>query len=925
MTPSRRRRRASMPAGEPERTAPSPSERFAAFRAEQAEEASERRSWSESLGFSPDPFQVDAMRAVEEGDCVLVAAPTGAGKTVVGEFATHLALVRGRRSFYTTPIKALSNQKFLDLRARFGEDRVGLLTGDTSINPQAPVVVMTTEVLRNMIYAGADLADLDSVVLDEVHYLADRFRGPVWEEVIIHLPQRIQIVALSATVSNAEEFGAWIHEVRGSCRIVVSETRPVPLYQHMIVGDELFDLYAPTRRGAAPADRLNPELLAAVSPGALGGRGGGGRGRQDGGRRRPARRESRPSTLIALDRAGLLPAITFIFSRAGCEDAVAQVLASGIVLTSRQEAARIREYVDAAMAVVDPADVAVLGLDRWARGLERGVAAHHAGMLPMMKEVVEHLFAEGLVKQVFATETLALGINMPARTVVIEALRKWNGAEHVQVTPGEYTQLSGRAGRRGIDVEGHAVVLHRGSVAPEEVAALASKRTYPLISAFHPTYNMVVNLLEHSSRAATRDVLETSFAQFQADGAVVQLATRARRLDERMARLAEEMSCDAGDAREYFDLRDRISRAQKEGARERARRTREEALDRLSRVRPGDVVAYRSGRRQLHGVVAVVARTASGTRVPQVVGTDGKLHPLLAEDVSGGMGVVGSMRIPGGSALNRNKARTRIGDDLRRLVRSGSLAPMPRTGSGAGEGTADAERRLRAHPVHRCPHREEHARAGSQWARARREADQVAASIDARTNSVAKEFDRVCAVLDELGFLDGEAVTASGRALRRVFGERSLVTMEAVSSGAWDRLGPAELAAIVSACVFESRSDEPGPAAPPAGLGAALDEAWEATAAAMGRVHRAERRAGAALTPQIDAGMMLACLAWARGEPLTRALAACDLQGGDFVRWVRQVMDALDQLRRIDREPLATVAQSARRSLVRGVVSWSNL
>ncbi|WP_022867798.1 DEAD/DEAH box helicase [Schaalia vaccimaxillae] len=926
MSPKRRRRRATSPSMEPSiEPALSAAERMAAFKANQAEQASVRHAWASTLSFRPDPFQIEGMDGVEDGDCVLVAAPTGAGKTVVGEFATHLAMIRGKRSFYTTPIKALSNQKYLDLSQRFGSDNVGLLTGDTSINPNAAIVVMTTEVLRNMIYAGADLSELDSVVLDEVHYLADRFRGPVWEEVIIHLPHPIQVVALSATVSNAEEFGAWIKEVRGSCRIIVSETRPVPLYQHMMVGEELFDLYAPTKDAVARG-RLNPELVHAVAPGPGGRVGRGGRNWAESGQRRPVRRESRPSTLITLDRAGLLPAITFIFSRAGCEDAVHQILSSGIVLTTRQESEQIRNFVESATALIDASDFAVLGIDQWTRALMRGVAAHHAGMLPVMKETVEYLFLHGLVKMVYATETLALGINMPARTVVIESLRKWNGASHVQLTPGEYTQLSGRAGRRGIDIEGHAVVLHRGTVAPEEVAALASKRTYPLISAFHPTYNMVVNLLEHSSRAATRDVLETSFAQFQADGAVVHLATRSRELVRRRADLEEEMHCDLGDAGEYFSLRDQISLAQKEASKNRAAARRHQMRETLAGLKPGDVVAYRKGRRQLHGVVAAMAHSAAGQVIPQVIGTDSKWHHLLAEGAPGGLDVVGRMKIAGGSALHRNKERVRIGEELRRLVRSGNLAPTPSSPTmGQDEHIRALETRLRSHPVHRCPQRESHAHAGHEWARLSRQIDQTMASIDSRTNSVAKEFDRVCAVLDQLGFLNGEQVSESGRQLRRVFGERDLITMEAIVSGAWDDLEPAELAAIASACVFESRSDEADPTVLPVGVNARLAQAWERTLAAMGRVHAAEKSCGTQLSAQLDSGLMTACLAWAHGASLSTALSECDLQGGDFVRWIRQVMDLLDQLRHLDRGEIGEKAKKARQLLVHGVVSWSNL
>lgn len=925
MTPPRRRHR-SRTVGDDTRSHEmdtlSAAERFEEAARHRAFEASARAAFADTLGFTPDAFQLDAMEGVEAGESVLVAAPTGAGKTVVGEFATYLAVTAGRRAFYTTPIKALSNQKFIDLQDRFGEANVGLLTGDTSINAGAPVVVMTTEVLRNMIYAGADLSALTHVVLDEVHYLADRFRGPVWEEVIIHLPSHVHVVALSATVSNAEEFGAWMREVRGTCRIVVSERRPVPLYQHMMVDSVLYDLYAPGGGG-----RLNPELLAAVAPGPrLRPRGRGGNPRwspsDEGASRVPRRRESRPSVLITLDRAHLLPAIVFIFSRAGCEDAVSAVLASGIVLTSRGEAARIREVVEDALTTIPPEDHAVLGVDRWAHALERGIAAHHAGLLPVMKETVEKLFTRGLVKVVYATETLALGINMPARTVVIESLTKWNGIAHVQLSAGEYTQLSGRAGRRGIDPEGHAVVLHRSRVAPEEVAQLASKRTYPLVSAFRPTYNMVVNLLTHSTRAATRDLLETSFAQFQADGAVVALARRAQALREEMTALSAEVECDLGDAKEYFALRDELAGAQKAAARERVNAGRRAATQALGTLRAGDVVHYRRGRRQNHAVVLETPPRSLETPVVQVVGTDAKLHHLVADDATGGLGVVGHLELTGIRA-RKAKDRALVATHLRELVRSGTLEASAEAAVGPDAHLADLERAIRTHPVHRCPERETHAVAGHAWVRARREYEDLTRRINARTNSVAKDFDRVCQVLDALGFLSGETVTESGQELRRVFGERDLVVVEAVRSGAWDGLDGAQLAAIASTCVFEARGETAVDPEIPGGGDGRLLRAWQATLAAQDRVAAAETRAGAQRTPEVEAGLVAGIHAWASGSSLSTALTASDLQGGDFVRWVRQVMDLLDQLRRLEHPGLAERASAARDLLVRGVVAWS--
>src|SRR6202451_831643 len=515
-----------------------PADRYASFRQRQAEpESPEFASFRSLYEFDFDDFQVAACGALGGGNGVLVAAPPGSGKPVVGEYAVHLAVEQGRKCFYTTPIKALSNQKYADLVRRYDSRTVGLLTGDNSINGDAPVVVMTTEVLRNMLYTGSQtLAGLGYVVLDEVHYLADRSRGAVWEEVIIHLPESVRVVALSATVSNAEEFGEWLDQVRGGTAVVVDEHRPVPLWQHVLARDRLYDLFTDDEHS-----RVNPELLrvaqrdtwierkAPQRPG----RGG----------RRPRRFSPayRPDTIARLDSDGLLPAITFIFSRAGCNAAVEQCLVAGLRLTTPEEVEVIQQIAERRTADIPPEDLAVLGYGEWLEGLRRGIAAHHAGMLPAFKEVVEELFSAGLVRAVFATETLALGINMPARTVVIERLDKWDGETHANLPPGEYTQLTGRAGRRGIDVEGHAVVIWHPGMDPASVAGLASTRTYQLTSSFRPSYNMAVNLTGQFGRARAAALLESSFAQFQADRAVVGLARQVRRERDELDRIAAGM------------------------------------------------------------------------------------------------------------------------------------------------------------------------------------------------------------------------------------------------------------------------------------------------------------------------------------------------------------------------------------------------
>ena len=499
-----------------------------------------------TFDFEFDPFQISACHAVEDGKGVLVAAPTGAGKTVVGEFAAYFALQAGKKCFYTTPIKALSNQKYSEFVAKFGEDRVGLLTGDTSINGEADILVMTTEVLRNMLYAGSNtLTNLGCVVMDEVHYLADKFRGAVWEEVLIHLMESVQVISLSATVSNAEEFGEWLGEVRGDTEVIVSEIRPIPLFQHVLIGSRLMDLFE-------QPGRINPEILQrereAIRRSSL--------GRNRRGRfAEPSDRMSRADIIEKLQRENLLPAITFIFSRVGCDAAVKQCLHAGLRLTSPEERVEIRQTALRYTQNIAEEDLEVLGFEEWLTALERGIAAHHAGLLPSFKGAVEDLFQRGLVKAVFATETLALGINMPARTVVLEKLIKFNGEAHVPITPGEYTQLTGRAGRRGIDIEGNAVIQWSPTVDSASAAGLASTRTYPLRSSFSPTYNMAINLISRFGRETARRSLESSFAQFQADRAVVGLTRQIRKNQTLIAELMKDAQCHLGDFSEYARLR----------------------------------------------------------------------------------------------------------------------------------------------------------------------------------------------------------------------------------------------------------------------------------------------------------------------------------------------------------------------------------
>ncbi|MDQ0633906.1 ATP-dependent RNA helicase HelY [Arthrobacter pascens] len=971
------------PAGPTDPAPLSPAERYRASAERTAEAGTYLGGFVRTLDFALDDFQRQACLSLQAGRGVLVAAPTGAGKTIVGEFAIYLALERNLKAFYTTPIKALSNQKFTELSDKYGPENVGLLTGDTSINGDAPVVVMTTEVLRNMLYADSDtLDDLGFVVMDEVHYLADRFRGAVWEEVIIHLPSEVQVASLSATVSNAEEFGAWLDTVRGDTDIIVSEHRPVPLWQHVMVGREIVDLFAgettfdeiappaetedgmasavPVAVGARDSSagrgfEVNPDLLAMArseSQQSFQGRfGHGGRSqrrqhRQRGDDRGPqgaqpvgVRRASRPQVIASLDRQDLLPAITFIFSRAGCDAAVAQCVSSGLWLTTEKEQRIIAQRVDEAGQDIPSDDLDVLGFWTWRDGLLRGFAAHHAGMLPTFKEVVEKLFAEGLIKAVFATETLALGINMPARSVVLEKLDKFNGEAHVDITAGEYTQLTGRAGRRGIDVEGHAVVLWQPGTDPAAVAGLASRRTYPLNSSFQPTYNMSINLLAQFGRTRAREILESSFAQFQADRSVVGLAKQVRSREESLAGYAKSMTCHLGDFTEYARLRRELSDAENVTSRTKSRARKSLNDDSLARLLPGDVVDVPGGRAPGPAIVLSSDHSSREPR-PAVLTLDNQLRRIGTDDLEGPIAPLTRIRIPKSFNAKVPKSRRDLASSARNALRE-NRPPAPTSSRNNDFGLATAlpnqekriaelSRALRAHPCHGCSEREDHARWSERWWKLRRETDALVRQIQGRTNTIAKTFDRVCDVLSTYGYLEPSAdgrlvISADGQRLRRIYGEKDLLISQSLRLGAFNDLDAAEVASLASILVYQAKREDRGlrPRMPSISLETSVDvviREWSA-------LEDVEEQNKLPLTGEPELGLVWPMYKWARGRHLQEVLNGTDLAAGDFVRWVKQVIDLLDQLAKIPGlEPrLARLCSEAISLVRRGVVAYSSV
>lgn len=892
-------------------------------------------AFAQQFDFPLDRFQLEAMEALARGRSALVAAPTGAGKTVVGEFCLYQALQKGGRAFYTTPIKALSNQKYRDLCAQYGEETIGLLTGDNAINGDAPIVVMTTEVLRNMIYEqSSGLQGLLYVVLDEVHYLGDQGRGMVWEEVIISLSQSVTIASLSATVSNAEEFGAWLASVRNGCEVVISEVRPVPLDHSYAIGQKLYPMFKQAKakdsggsRGkgakAASTRHPNPEvlMLERKSQHVRIGR--------SGKRIRVGEKLKAPwrsDEVQILARKQWLPAIVFIFSRAACDDAVDQVLSSGIVLTSQAEQAKIRRIIDQETAGIDPVDLATLDFGWWANACERGVAAHHAGMVPIFKETTEKLFAEGLVKVVYATETLALGINMPARTVVIERLEKWNGQRHDLLTPGQFTQLTGRAGRRGKDTIGHAVVNYQRDIEFEVVASLVGRRTERLRSQFTPTANMAVNLLRRHDLDACDAILASSFAQWQADTNASGNTEELERYRKALTGYQQHLVSDYGDVEEYWALRRELSRTQKTGAKAKKAAKALAIAQALAGLQPGDVIRIGGGRRGSKQLAAVVDHNAPGAQTPQVVVvTDQRrVDKLTARDFDYAPAVIGQVDLPVYGSYRKAVFRKEVQDAVRKAKVSDFYKVPIELSPEVDASPAEIDRlkaAIKAHPVHEDPNLAEI----ELWAY---RADEVLNKIEAmegshrkRTRSLSDRFIAVVAMLKDLGYLDATPQpTEDGLMLARIHGETDLVLCEAIREGIPNGMNAVELAAWVSCFTYESRRSEEEYRT--VRLGGRLGMAWDQTQAVYARVVAGETAHRLPATRELNPELADAMARWASGDCLDAALAYMDISAGDFVRATKMVADTLRQIRTATTGPLAKTAREAADLIVRGVVDW---
>ncbi|MDF7640864.1 DEAD/DEAH box helicase [Bifidobacterium sp. ESL0784] len=880
-----------------------------AFKKHSTYERSEAARFARTLPFELDSFQIEANEALEAGKNVLVAAPTGAGKTIVADFAMHLAQEKNVKAFYTTPIKALSNQKYHDLVEIYGSDHVGLLTGDTSINSEANIVVMTTEVLRNMLYENSEtLRALRYVILDEVHYLADKFRGPVWEEVIIHLPASVKIVGLSATVSNVEDFCAWIESVRGATKLVVSEKRPVPLEQHVIVQSdeqhepELIDLYRHNKNGVQ-TDKLNAKLVERIDQldrKAASRAHEEWRGSKNRHRRGAVERRRRPgqvrryisrrwAVVDELNFMGLLPGIYFIFSRNGCDEAVEQCLRAGLELTTKEEVMRIRAIVDEMVeGELDRADLKALGFARFRYALEEGFAPHHAGMVALFRQIVERLFEEGLVKMVFATETLALGINMPARCVVIEKLEKFNGIDHVILTPGEYTQLTGRAGRRGIDTIGHAVIVDHQGFVPATAASLSSKRVYPLHSSFKPTFNMAVNLLNSSSYETAHDTLDHSFAQWEANESAEDLESRIRTLQKAVEGYENAFSCSHGDFKEFMTIRQKLSYLQKDERRHLKRRS------------------FTSDK------VRSEAFRALDKRI-ETLKTEESEHPCKSCPDFQNHLKWGHRWLRESKELKHAKGRyeSRTGYVARQFDQIcgvlSSLSYLKETKENFG---VDASQKGH-HNLSSLITNDE--------------------SVSKASNPQNESSERMPESQPVSGTRDYQ-LTMRGQLLRHLYSEYDLVLSEAITDGFLDELEPEELAATLSSLVYQARrGTDNEPRRYPGGPGGPVASSCRQLRDVFADVEMMREDADLDELEPLDFGLVDVMYDWARGEDLAQILHGTELTGGDFVRNAKRLSDVLQQISTAgayyaaDNPHLAENARKANKLVNRGIVAYSGV
>ncbi len=843
--------------------------------------------------FKLDQFQNEAIASLNAGSSVVVCAPTGSGKTLVGEYAIYRALARGKRVFYTTPLKALSNQKLRDFRAKFGFENVGLLTGDANINRDASILVMTTEIFRNMLYGtpigqvGISLVDVEAVVLDECHYMNDRQRGTVWEESIIYCPREIQLVALSATVANSDELTDWLNQVHGPTDLIYSDFRPVPLEFHFGNTKGLFPLLNDDKT------QINPRLLKR-------------KGKRGDNLRGKGNRPEAPSivsVLSELQERDMLPAIYFIFSRRGCDKSVAEV--GDLWLVNPDEAYNLRVQIDEFLTRNPDA-----GRSGHVGPLYRGIAAHHAGILPAWKSLVEELFQQGLIKVVFATETLAAGINMPARTTVISTLSKRTDTGHRLLNASEFLQMAGRAGRRGMDKRGHVVTLQTPFEGAKEAAYLATSKADPLVSQFTPGYGMVLNLLQTHTLDQARELIERSFGQYLATLHLRPQYEYIAELETQLGQLQAEMTAvNDNEMANYEKLRQRLRVEQKllRTLQQQALEVRQEELammlgfavsGTLLSLKGKNITAY------LPVTAVLVGKAPSAGPFPYLVclGQDNRWYVVTVSDVVDLYAELPRVDVPPDflppAEMPIKSGQSRRGDEESAAIASqipdpGESVNLPPEVREQLNLVTTLQEQLEAHPLSQAGNIAAVFKRKTRVAELETEIQQLQAQVAQQSQRHWEEFLNLIEILQRFECLDNLVPTKLGEIAAAIRGENELWLGLALASGELDNLDPHHLAAAAAALVTETPRPD---SKVNFDLSEEVAEALTKLRGIRRQMFQLQRRYNVALPMWLEYELIALVEHWALGMEWVELCENTSLDEGDVVRILRRTLDLLSQI-----------------------------
>lgn len=849
--------------------------------------------FANSQKFPLDPFQIEAMEILASGNSVLVSAPTGSGKTVVAEFAVFLALKSNTRCIYTTPLKALSNQKYRDLKAAL-PGQVGLMTGDVVLHPEAPILIMTTEILRNILHADpARVADVSHVILDEAHYIGSEGRGTVWEETIVFLNKHTAVTALSATIPNAQELATWVSSVHKDMQVVTHAERPVPL-KPFVAAPGIKPLY--NDRGRLAVKRFGDEEGWVDQPDAI-------------------------AIVRDLKLKEMLPAIYFIFSRMGCEEQAKDVINADLELTTPAERLEIERMVKEAVEQT-PGMLGSHATKRWLELLPFGAAPHHAGLLPPLKFLIERLFQRALIKVVFATETLAAGINMPARTVVLSSVIKRTDEGNRMLTVGEFQQMMGRAGRRGMDVVGYGVVVVSHRYSPMEVAHLVSGPVEPLKSRFTLNYNMVANLTHRYDEDSARRIVEQSFAQFQSSGAVASLFDRKRRALERLKEMDSRCVLDEAKAREAQLEELKLLRGNRESLRKRlvnmegSRQyvSRQSAISQLATAPSGswvlvhppgtpgpqlgillDVQKVKSGDVHYSVLLEAPAITRLGARHLVMVLPAEPVHglPESVIDKAGRLSYL-QQHTPGDYRPTWHEWIDASGLDLEAMVKPITEPPEILK---ARAKLREVDQQLKTFPCTSCKVRKGCQDVVKDARVLEQETARYSKEIDIIHTNHWRGFQKLVRFLQEVGFLRNRELLARGQALANVRTSNELVSAEAIAGGYLEDLTPVELAAVVSALVAEPvRGRQSWRALK---FSPTLHHVFETLGKAAKNLARVQLKYEIEQPIYLVTDYVGLTQAWAEGLEWAPIIESSGIDEGQLVRHLRQVIDLLQQLRDI--------------------------